>query len=365
MRAAQELHACNLGFRDGHELGAVYLVTLTLRHPAGMARELRQLEPMRRACTQAYQEILRGRRRYEWCKRFGILAAVRALEVTHSPATAAWHPHIHALLFVRHRLSPAQLAELRSWYAEAWGDAIVAEGYERPLTAGIDVRDADKAGRYLTKMGLLDVSSEVASGTTKHGRCPKCGEHKTAEWSDGRRRCSDCGTEMNRSPMQILADFHEHGEKRDRALWLHYYRGILRARRLTWTRWKDSSGRPFQLRELYVPQQEALTLPAPVQAIALNPKAFKALPAERWSDAVDAFELGDRAALETALGDAMPAAQFPRDPDEISVGELEELERETRKADHREMRLAGEDPWKKRRGRMVSSSKQRDSTCTD
>lgn len=351
-RAAVEVHACTLGFRTAHRSGMVYLVTLTPRHrPDLLSPRLRRFEPMRRAVTAAYRSLLQGREVAAWRRRFHVLASCRALEATHG--SNGWHPHIHALLFVSHRLSPDELSELRAWYARHWGDAVEAQGYERPLAAGVDIREADFKGRYLTKMGLRDVAAELARGSTKRARCSHCGDHEPIRFEDGRRRCSKCGHEVNRSPMQILADYHANGEVRDRRLWTQYYHGIHRALRLTWSRWKDSQGRAYRIREIYVPKQASLANDPPVHDLALDSRAFKRLSAKRRADALDAFETRDRIGLEVALGDATPAMSLPDlyapDDPPLPPDELDAREGGTLTPDEwRELKLAGELPGKSR-----------------
>lgn len=325
-RSAREVHACVLGYlgaRPGHR---AYLVTLTLAHNNG-----HELEDLRRGVTGAFRRLLQGREAKLFRRRFGAEAYVRALEVTHG--ANGWHPHVHALIFVRRELKPKRLERLRRWYAARWCDALAEQGYQASDEIGVRVDAADKAGRYLTKMGLLDLTAELAMGGAKTGRCSECGKHQATHWSNGRRFCDDCGAQVNRTPWQILSDWHEHKTPRDRRLWLTYYREIAGARRLTWSRWPDEHGRPVRLRERYIPKQELLALGRVSHRIAVDPTAWRSLPAAARASALDACELGDIHALEAAVGidNVLPApVKFdpndqpldPRDIERRAAGKL-------------------------------------------
>jgi hypothetical protein len=296
---AEILHACNLGFRADHGAGDVYMVTLTAPHRAGQ-----QLEALRRTVTRAYQRAHNGEPVQRWRKRYGIRATVRRLEVTVGPA--GWHPHVHAMLFCDRTLSQQELASLKEWYFVRWGDAVTRLGWERPRKSALDITRADVQGRYLAKMGLL----ELAGDSSKFARCAACGEHVRSEWRGDRRVCVTCGREVNRTPWQILRDFHAHGAQRDRALWRTYYREIAGARRLTWSRWRGGC----RLRDVYALEQRELGRLEEHPDLAIDWQAWAALSPRRKADVLDAYEQSDRHALEALLGDAMPAWHTRREP---------------------------------------------------
>lgn len=354
-RKAAEVHACNLGFRDAHPGGGVLLLTLTARHLPSQ-----RLAPLRRAIARAFKSLLQGKAAYTFRRRFSIKAMVRALEVTHG--ANGWHPHLHVLLFTRRQLRDDEIESMREHLWLRWRPAVIDEvarelaprlGWTRALgkaeemaptkRASVDVREADSAGRYLTKMGLRDVSQELAMGGAKRGRCPKCNTHNETRWSDGKRRCGKCGAETNRTPAQILVDYHHHRDERDKRLFLSYVRDIEGARRLTWSRFPDEDHpdrQPFRLRDLYVPKQAEITLDPPVASKEILARALLALPAERYAAALDAFETGDKYGLEAALGpDAIPVPP-PSDDPPISIEELEQQIRAQEKRDRWELKQA-------------------------
>ncbi len=334
-RDATDLHACVLGFRDEHQGGSVLMLTLTVPHKRGD-----RLEPMRRAVTRAYQKAHSGKAIYSFRKRFGVRSTLRRLEYTEGPNGP--HPHLHALVFLDRKLRRSEIESLREWYFVRVGDRLEREGYKRPAKNCINVVECKGNGDYLAKMGLFELAGEQ----TKDARCSACGHHVESTWRGGRRRCADCGREVNRTAWQILRDYHLHGEERDRRLWLTYCREIRGARRLTWARATKrkhgaapKAGEQIDLRARYVPEQEALE-GMPRKSYTFPIGAWRDLHSKK-ADILDAFETHDRYALEAALGKwARPVVLALWSPDDPNP---DEGPRHGRMSfdDRHELRLAG------------------------
>lgn len=146
----------------------------------------------------------------------------RVVEVTHGDK--GWHVHIHALLFVRGDITPAQAMELGDRIYGRWAPALADAGFGtiHPVH-GVDVRllgpgDSDGISQYFAKSvygtaNAKKVGWEAAGGSGKNGRLG------------------------NRTPFQILADASTTGDADDLALW-HVWETVSHGKRqLTWSPW--------------------------------------------------------------------------------------------------------------------------------
>jgi ribosomal protein L37AE/L43A len=294
-RDAETLHAANIGFRADDDHHEVYMVTITVPHNAG--QELRDL---RTGITRAYQTSHTGAPELRRRERFGVLSTVRRLEVTAGPN--GWHPHIHALVFCRDKLTDEQKNSLIEWYFVRVGDRLEKLGYGRPSKSCIVITRADKQGRYLAKMGLLELAGDFA----KKARCARCGDFVFTRREGDVTVCRECGHEVNRTPWQILHDWHLYHQKRDRELWQTYTRQIAGARRLTWSRWRGG----LNLRKVY--DKEDLKDPPPKVAphvpLEIPRKAWRGLSEHKRLAVIEAYEDGNLQECFGILGEYAPTA---------------------------------------------------------
>lgn len=302
VKDAITLHTCNLGFRDQHPGGQVYMLTLTARHHAGV-----NLRGLRKALAKAYQKTQTGKAVASMRKRFGVLSGLRRVEVNRGGS--GWHPHIHALLFCHGKLTPQELESLKEWWFVHFGKTVAKEGFERPSKRdGICITVADKKGQYLAKMGLM----ELAGDQEKVGRCPSCSKYTETTWRKGARLCRECGSETSRTMWQILDDINAHGHAKDRETFMTFYREIRGARRLTYSRWKGG----IDLRRFYLPAEQA-PLPAPTrEIIGMSNSAFRKLKPDQVADLFEACESSHRHGIEAILGDDMPPVAIDRKTDD-------------------------------------------------
>lgn len=96
-------------------------------------------------------------------KAFGLVGAVRAVEVTHG--ANGWHPHVHELLF----LSLAVVVDdLEEDLFRLWQGAAVRAGLPSPSRAhGLQVQDGTHAAKYASKWGL---EAELTQWHRKRGK---------------------------------------------------------------------------------------------------------------------------------------------------------------------------------------------------
>ena len=184
--------------------GGVALVTFTLRHDR--ESELKNLVGGLRA---AVRRMRQGRWWQKWKERWGYAGEVQAIEATHGFANS-WHPHLHSLMFFERVLTEDERRTLEAELFERWHACVVKELGERHAPNAdyaVDVSMGDKAGWYLTKLGL-----EVSSPATKEGY------------------------EGNRSYWQIASDIAEHERDVDVALWQEFCRAFRGKAQVTWSK---------------------------------------------------------------------------------------------------------------------------------
>lgn len=128
-----------------------------------------------------------------------------------------WHPHLHALWLFAEVLTDEARAALNRELADLWRGAVVRElGPEHaPNERGVDVRAARKAD-YLTKMGLDEIDSELASEITDPA-------------------AAKIGKRGHLTPWQI-AERAARGEGRYAELWRAFQRDMKFAKQLTWSK---------------------------------------------------------------------------------------------------------------------------------
>lgn len=96
-------------------------------------------------------------------KAFGLIGAVRAVEVTHG--VNGWHPHVHELLFLS---VPVAIADLEEDLFRLWQSSAVRAGLPSPSRAhGLQVQDGTHAAKYASKWGL---EAELTQWHRKRGK---------------------------------------------------------------------------------------------------------------------------------------------------------------------------------------------------
>ncbi len=201
-RRAEELRSA----LRGHLLSGRFATfqTFTLPHSYGDT-----LEATRRVATEAFRAIHQGAAWLEDRATYGILAYVRALEVTHGPN--GWHPHVHALFFHLAPLDADTFGAFARRNYDAWARTIQRHGLRTPLP-------------QLCPAEVV-TTGDVAAYTAKWGAAPEL-----ARWDTKR------GRKGHRAPFGILADYGERRDPHDLELWREWERGMKGARQLTWSR---------------------------------------------------------------------------------------------------------------------------------
>jgi hypothetical protein len=155
VKAAVEWHCGQYG------ADAAVLLTLTVRHHYGD-----DLRALRAGIADAFRRLTRGKPWKQFKARVGLVGDIRALEVTHGEN--GFHPHIHAILLVRH--PEAIDANHVAWLGERWARVVVRALGEaaEPNGHGLDVAPLHHA-EYITKLGLaLEVTGGAKRGRAGH-----------------------------------------------------------------------------------------------------------------------------------------------------------------------------------------------------
>lgn len=149
------------------------LMTLTARHDAKT-----DLREQLQAITKGYEAMWRGAPAKRIKKRYGILGIIRSLEATHSRRNG-WHPHIHAILFVR---VDADVEGLRADLSARWQHCASRHGLSMNEHGFDLIDDTQRVADYVAKYGhepRWQSADELARWHTKIGRARGQWEHFT------------------------------------------------------------------------------------------------------------------------------------------------------------------------------------------
>lgn len=242
--------------------GSAALVTLTMRHHAGLA-----LVMLWAALSAAWGAVTSGRAWTAEQQRWGVTGWLRTVEATHG-ARHGWHLHIHSVIVFDGPVSDVMASELGGRMFERWRRALERHGLAAVQdSGGLDLRmvtmtadSVEAVSHYISK-----ITSEITSPSTKDGRFG------------------------NRSPFAVLRDALDTGLADDCDLWIEWEQASHGRKQLTWSR---------GLREwagLHVERTDDEI----VAADELHGEDVMAIPAESWpavraevADLLDAVELG-------------------------------------------------------------------------
>ena len=190
--------------------GSALLVTYTGPHRKG-----EPLRPLFDATARFGELVFRGAKAQKLKQELGWLGLIRALEVTYGrpPFDHGWHPHGHALLLFDRKLSPDQIARLRTFIFLRWEGALMKRGFPRlhPVR-GVDARPVvDTAGlaEYVTTVeDGWGVGLELARADLKH---------------------------RGLTPMELLGNWALGGDLEARALWQEYELATFNRNCIQWT----------------------------------------------------------------------------------------------------------------------------------
>lgn len=168
------------------EGGAVYLMTLTMRHHPGHS-----LKELRKALSKGWagvngDEAWTGRKARVRTNRngkirhvpgiegersrLGVAGMIRTIEATYgipSEGGKGWHLHAHVLVFTTQRLHWYKVWQLASGMFTRWANGVEDAGLPTPSGEGFDFRPvedggADFIGKYLSK-ATLDVAARIGA----------------------------------------------------------------------------------------------------------------------------------------------------------------------------------------------------------
>jgi len=192
-RAAELRDALSTWEAGGH---AASLVTITVPHD--LDDPLSKLVDTERA---AWKHVTAGAGWQRLKRRLGIAGHIIALEFTWGDENG-WHPHYHVLLVHDQDLNAACIAALHAHIHSRLAAACGDHGLRQPdqlHAVRVDPNvSGTAAGAYIAKGGDWTPAEELTRGDLKTGRA------------------------RGRTPFQILADYYQTGDTRDRDLWHEY-----------------------------------------------------------------------------------------------------------------------------------------------
>lgn len=175
------------------------MVTYTIRHQK--SQSLKQvLDVLLNAKRQFRQGVTWQRIESD----YGLVAALRALEVTHGEA--GWHAHIHELVLLRSNLGK-QLISLTNELKTRWKAIVKRVGGDASYRRGLEITaNVDDISEYVAKIGKDEfemksqwqIEHEVTKSVVKLGRAG------------------------GRTPNQLLYDYAFHADLRAGMLWKEY-----------------------------------------------------------------------------------------------------------------------------------------------
>jgi hypothetical protein len=208
-RAAELREALTTWETQGH---AASLVTITVPHD--LDDLLSRLVDAQRA---AWKRVTAGGAWQRLKRRLGVVGHIIALEFTCGDQNG-WHPHYHVLLVHDHGLDVAAITALHAHIHSRLAAACRDYGLRQPdqlhaLRIDPNVSAAAAAGGYIAKGGDWTPAEEMTRGDLKTGRTG------------------------SRTPFQILADYYQTGDTRDRDLWDEYSLATKGLAAIRWSRY--------------------------------------------------------------------------------------------------------------------------------
>jgi hypothetical protein len=193
--------------------GAVAFHTLTMRHHKGQS-----LAALWDALASAWGKVTSGPPWIKDKQRHRVAGWVRVVEVT--LGANGWHVHVHALLFLDGKQTPATVAALHARMFGRWSRRLVALDLAAPLMVGqdahlvTDASDGDLAA-YFTKAtdSAHRIGLEVTQTQSKQARS----RHKT------------------HTPWRLLDDIEDLGLADSLDLWHQWERGSKGRKQMTWS----------------------------------------------------------------------------------------------------------------------------------
>lgn len=157
-RRGEDLRQIVNAWRDR---GEVLLCTFTFPH-----RSKDSLSDLWPRMSEAYTCITADGRKSQKLRRdFGFVGTISNKEAPWSPRSG-WHPHIHALMFVR---AGIDLDDFKKRVFPLWLSGCKKAGLGRPSwERGLDVQLGNAAGEYVCKQGW-NLTSEMVAGHQKAG----------------------------------------------------------------------------------------------------------------------------------------------------------------------------------------------------
>jgi len=248
----------------------VLFLTLTFPHDYADALLLSA-----KTAAKGFTAVLSGRGWQDDKAHYRIVGTVRALEVT--LGGHGWHPHLHALLFVKRYLGVRARRELQANLVQRFTRRIVSAGFRTPdiRNCPLEIVSSSDVGQYVAK-----INSPARELTSWHMKRARRG---------------------SRSPVQLLEDLIENRSEADLELYREWETGMHRRRQLTYSRGlRTLLGKPPKV-DPEVRREQEITNVLSSETAGISPTLWETITKSDGLDGVlrDAFRTGGYAvALE-------------------------------------------------------------------
>jgi hypothetical protein len=146
--------------------GEALLLTLTIQHNKGD-----RLDDLMDILKGAWRDTQNGRPWRRFKGNYGYLGSVTSFNDVLYGANG-WHPHIHAVMFLKKPPTDAEIAEIEDYISDRWALMVEKHGGYASRIYGVKVCRGENAARYVTKFTReenWDVAKEL-TGRKESGR---------------------------------------------------------------------------------------------------------------------------------------------------------------------------------------------------
>lgn len=185
------------------------MLTYTLSHKRGD-----KLEALLTLVSDAHRKFRQGRAWQKIKRDYGMIASLRALEVTHG--INGWHVHIHEIVLLQRNLD-REMIELNHELKTRWTAIVARLGGNANYEHGLDVSlDRKAVGEYVSKHGIEDFRARSVWGME----------------NEVTKSVSKLAKKGGRTPMQLLYDYCFESDLRAGMLFKEYVEAFRGKRQL-------------------------------------------------------------------------------------------------------------------------------------
>ncbi len=181
----------------------------------------------------------------KFCKDWGYVGYIRALEITHSDKNG-WHPHVHQLFLTNDSYYLSYFPRFKAQYFKMWKKYALAAGltsYEDACTfdlASDDIESVKRLASYFTDDGLecnLDIlDDEKVELNNMLSDLNKKVAKKSSAAKELTLQAGKLAKSESMTPMQLLKEYAIHGDTYAGALFIEYAEAFKNKKQLVFSK---------------------------------------------------------------------------------------------------------------------------------